>query len=103
MNSRVIRQGVSEDSLFGVIAEWCKEGAGKRNCRLRFMSAFATGGGVGALAPLLDVFLSEGNTIDVIIGVDRKGTDQRALLLLDALRHAYPAQCQVSVFHAPAR
>ena len=32
-----------------------------------------------------------------------QGTDRGALLHLDALLHAYPAQCQVSVFQAPAR
>lgn len=103
MTSRVIRQGVSQDSLFRVIGDWCNEGAGKRNCRLRFLSAFASGGGVGAVVPLLDVFLAEGNTVEVIIGVDRQGTDRGALLHLDALLHAYPAQCRVAVFQAPAR
>jgi hypothetical protein len=66
------------------------------------MSAFASGGGVGAIVPLLDVFLAHGNTVEVIIGVDRQGTDRGALRHLDALLHAYPSQCSVSVFNAPA-
>src|SRR6266567_5084754 len=103
MRSRVIRQAVSTDSLFGVIADWCREGAGQKKCRLRLMSAFASRGGVGAIVPLLDVFLAQGNTVEVIVGVDRKGTDRGALRHLDALLHAYPAQCKVSVFNAPAR
>src|SRR6266566_4762044 len=103
MRSRVIRQAVSTDSLFGVIAGWCKEGAGQKKYRLRLMSAFASRGGVGAVAPLLDVFLAQGNTLEVIVGVDRNGTDRGALRHLHALLHAYPAQCKVSVFTAPAR
>jgi len=67
------------------------------------MSAFASRGGVGAVAPLLDVFLAQGNTLEVIVGVDRNGTDRGALRHLHALLHAYPAQCKVSVFTAPAR
>jgi HKD family nuclease len=103
MNSRVIRQSISNDSLFCVINDWCREGAGQKNCRMRFLSAFASGGGVGAIAPLLDVFLADGNTVEIIVGVDRQGTDRGALRHLNALSHAYPSQCRVSVFNAPAR
>lgn len=101
--SRVLRQSVSPDSLFQVIAEWCRSGAGQRSNTLRLMSAFASGGGIGAIVPLLDVFLAEGNRLEVIVGIDLKGTDQGALRHLDALLHAYPSQCRVSVFNAPAR
>jgi hypothetical protein len=103
MRSRVIRQSISDDSLFRVINSWCREGAGQKKCRLRFLSAFASGGGIGAIAPLLDIFLADGNTLEIIIGVDRNGTDRGALRHLNALTHAYPSQCKVSIFNAPAR
>lgn len=103
MRSRVIKQSISDDSLFRVINAWCREGAGQKKCRMRFLSAFASGGGIGAIAPLLDIFLADGNSLEIIIGFDRNGTDRGALRHLNALAHAYPSQCKVSVFNAPAR
>src|SRR5207253_1520217 len=103
IRSRIIRQSVTTDSLFRVIAGWCRSGAGKRDYRLRLLSAFASGAGVGAIVPLFDVFLADGNSVDVIIGIDRNGTDKRALQHLNALVRAYPSQCRVSIFNAPAR
>lgn len=102
MRSKVIRQSVSEESLFGVINDWCRQGAGQRKCRLRILSAFASGSGVGAISPLVDIFLADGNSLQFIIGIDREGTDRGAIRHLDALVHAYPHQCKVSIFNAPA-
>jgi hypothetical protein len=102
MKSRVLRQSVSDDSLFRVLAGWCADGAGKRNYRLRLLSAFASGGGVGAILPVIELFLADGNFVEVIVGIDRNGTDRRALRHLDSLIRSHPTQCSVGIFNAPA-
>jgi hypothetical protein len=56
-----------------------------------------------ALSPLVDVFLSHGNHVEIIVGIDRGGTDRNAIRFLRALKKAYINQVDVSVFHAPAR
>jgi HKD family nuclease len=101
--SRVVYQGVTEDSLFSVIAEWCKKGAGRKDCALQILSAFASGSGVNAITPLLDIFLADGNTVEIIFGVDRNGTDKSAVRHLKSLAAAYEKQCSVRVFQAPSR
>src|SRR6185312_6965989 len=97
-----VRQAVSEESLFRVLAEWCRSGAGRKNWALRILSAFVSGNGVRAISPLLDVFLADGNSLEIIFGVDRGGTDRDALRQLSQLRYAYPHQATVRLFYAPA-
>lgn len=100
---KVIPQGITENSLFTVIADWCKAGAGKKRFTLQMLSAFASGKGITAIEPLLDIFLADGNAVEIIVGVDRNGTDKAALRSLKALSAAYETQCVVRVFHAPSR
>ncbi len=100
---RAVHQGVTIDSLFSVVADWCKEGAGQKHCNLQILSAFASGSGVTAIAPLLDIFLADGNTVEIVVGVDRNGTDKAALNHLHSLAVAYESQCRVHVFQAPSR
>jgi HKD family nuclease len=101
--TRAIPQGITEDSLFSVIADWCKKGAGQKHYNLQILSAFASGNGVTAITPLLDIFLADGNTVEIIVGVDRNGTDKAALENLQSLAAAYEKQCSVHVFQAPSR
>jgi hypothetical protein len=103
MRAALIRQAVSQESLFSVLGDWCKEGAGKRRWRLRILSAFVSGKGILAISPLLDVFLADGNSVEIIFGIDRGGTDRGAISRLYALRRAYPKQASVKLFHAPAK
>jgi len=103
MQIRAIRQAVTEDCLFKVLAEWCKRGAGRKNCSLQILSAFASGQGVLAISPLIDSFLADGNEIQCIVGMDRDGTDRDALKRLAAIAEAYPSQAIVHVFQAPAK
>lgn len=98
-----IRQAVSSASLFGVLSGWLTDGAGRSDCELQILSAFATGKAVRALEPLLDVFLADGNAIRAIVGIDRNGTDQSAITRLASLRAAYPNQFHAQVFHAPSK
>src|SRR5690606_12954189 len=100
---RAIRQGVTEQSLFSVLAGWCRAGAGQQDHTLQTLSAFASGSGVLAVAPLLDVFLADGNRVEIIVGIDLNGTDKAALRHLFSLAEAYQKQCSVRVFHAPSR
>ena len=62
---QVIRQAVTKESLFSELQQWCKKGAGQTRDKVLIMSAFATGGGVEALEPFFDIFLSDGNSIEV--------------------------------------
>ncbi|HRT58854.1 MAG TPA: phospholipase D family protein [Candidatus Paceibacterota bacterium] len=103
MTTRSIHQSVTEESLFNTIAEWCKSGAGQKGHTLHILSAFASGSGVSAITPLLDVFLADGNEIHIIVGIDRNGTDKDALKHLHSLAQAYETQCTVQVFQAPSR
>jgi hypothetical protein len=103
MRAALIRQAVSQESLFSVLGDWCKEGAGKRNWRLRILSAFVSEKGILAISPLLDVFLADGNSLEMIFGIDRGGTDRGAIRRLYALHRAYPKQASVKLFQAPAR
>jgi len=101
MLTRQIKQAISEDCLFEVFASWCRRGTGQRSHSLKVLTAFVSGTGVSAIAPLLDVFLADGNSVDIIFGVDRNGTDREAIRQLFALKHAYVGQLDVRVFQAP--
>lgn len=97
-----IRQSVSTESLFTVISGWCRDGAGQRDRSIQVLSAFVSGGGVRALAPLLDVFLADGNRVEIVFGIDRNGTDREAVAQLASLRTEYPGQATVFLFNAPS-
>jgi len=103
MKTRVVRQAISEDCLFRVIAEWCKSGAGRTNRQLHMLSAFASGAGIAALSPLFDIFLARGNCIDIICGIDRNGTDKEAIRRLHGLLSTHHSGINVSIFHAPSK
>ena len=66
-----------------VFSEFSKLGVGlasdKETRSLKVITAFVSGAGVSAIAPLLDVFLADGNSADIIFGVDRNGTDREAV------------------------
>lgn len=100
---RHVKQAITTDSLFNVLSQWCSEGAGKVNWEIRLLSAFVSGGAIRALEPLFDVFLADGNRIEIIFGIDRNGTDRNAIRHLFELSKAYPGQAIVQLFHAPAR
>jgi HKD family nuclease len=102
MSTRAIRQAVSQDSLFSVLIKWCKEGAGEKTHKIRILTAFVSGVGVSAISPLLDIFLADGNSVDVIFGFDRNGTDRDAVRRLSALKKAHTGQFDVRVFQAPS-
>lgn len=97
---QVIRQAVTKESLFSELQQWCKKGAGQTRDKVLIMSAFATGGGVEALEPFFDIFLSDGNSIEVVIGIDRNGTNREAVARLFALQESYLGQFSCRVFHA---
>ena len=97
-----VTQAVTEESLFLELQRWCREGAGRKHHSLQVMSAFASGPAVEALEPFFDVFLSDGNSIDIIVGIDRQGTTQEAISRLYELQHAYTNQITCRVFHAPS-
>lgn len=97
-----IRQAITGESLFLELQQWCKNGAGRKRDVLQIMSAFASGPAVEALEPFFDVFLSDGNFIDIIVGVDRNGTTRDAITRLYELQHGYPTQLRSRVFHAPS-
>lgn len=99
---QVIRQAVSKESLFSELQLWCKTGAGRTRDRFLIMSAFASGSGVEALEPFFDIFLSDGNSIEIVIGIDRNGTNREAVARLFALQESYLGQFSCYVFHAPS-
>jgi HKD family nuclease len=82
-----------------VVQRW----GGKADWEMRLLSAFVSGGAILALEPLFDVFLADGNRIEIIFGIDRNGTDRNAISHLYALSKAYPGQAMVHLFNAPAR
>jgi hypothetical protein len=67
------------------------------------MSAFASGSGVEALEPFFDIFLSDGNSIEIVIGIDRNGTNRDAVARLFALQESYLGQFSCHVFNAPSK
>jgi HKD family nuclease len=103
MQSSIIKQATSKHSLFSELSKWCTQGAGKKTSSLKILSAFASGKGIEALTPFFDIFLADGNTVEVIFGIDRNGTDRDAVLRLYALQKAYPWQFSAKYFHAPSR
>lgn len=100
---RVIRQAITKDCLFNVIAAWCRHGASKTDHSLCVLSAFASGAGVTALSPLFDIFLAHGNRIEIICGIDRNGTDANAIRKLYGLKEAHHSCMAVSIFNAPSK
>ena len=97
MKTSVVKQAISEDCLFRVIAEWCKAGAGRTNRQLHMLSAFASGAGIAALSPLFDVFLARGNCLNIICGIDRNGTDREAIRRLHGLLSTHHSGINVSI------
>jgi hypothetical protein len=98
-----IRQAVTTESLFSELQQWFRNGAGRKRDRLLILSAFASGGAVRSLEPLIDVFLADGNFIEIIVGVDMNGTDKGAISRLLALQRSFPGQFSCHVFQAPSR
>jgi hypothetical protein len=98
-----IRQGISEASLFIELQRWCRAGAGSKNQSLHVMSAFASGAAIEALEPFFDVFLSDGNRIEIIVGIDRNGTSRDAIKVLLELQTSHPSRVSCKIFHAPSR
>ena len=103
MKTRVIRQAVTSDCLFTVLAGWCQSGSGSTDRAIRLLSAFATGAGVKALSPLFDVFLARGNRIEIVCGIDRNGTDAEALRRLHGLQETHHSCMTVNIFNAPSK
>ena len=103
MKLQVVRQAITKESLFDVIAKWCRAGSGETSFSLRFISAFASGAGVAALSPLFDVFLARGNRIEIICGIDRQGTDADAIRRLHALQETHQSGMSVCIFNAPSK
>lgn len=97
-----IRQAVTDQSLFLELQTWCSDGAGRRADVLQILSAFATGAAVEALEPFFEVFLADGNRIDIIVGIDRNGTSRDAIQMLDQLQRAYADRMSCFVFYAPS-
>lgn len=85
------------------LQRWCQSGASRQRDIIQIMSAFASGSAIEALEPLFDVFLADGNSIELIVGIDRKGTSRDAISRLYELSHAYTQQVTCQVFHAPSR
>jgi len=100
---RRIDQSITRDSLFQQLQGWLQAGAGDRTQQIRVLSAFASGAAVESLEPLFDVFLADGNSVEIIVGIDRGGTDREAIKRLLALQSAYPTQVKAYVFQAPSR
>ena len=97
-----IRQAVSEASLFRVLSDWCTAGAGKKSHSLKILTAFVSNKGIEAISPFIDVFLADGNHVDIIFGIDRGGTNRDAIRRLRALQTAHIHRVSVSMFRAPA-
>ena len=102
MKTKALKQAVSNESLFETFARWCQQGAGKKNCKIKIISAFVSGKGVAAISPLIDVFLADGNDVGIIFGSDRQGTDREAIIRLYELAKAHPDQINVKHFQAPS-
>jgi hypothetical protein len=98
-----IDQSITRDSLFQQLHRWLQAGAGDRKRQIRVLSAFASGAAVESLEPLFDVFLADGNSLEIIVGIDRGGTDREAIKRLLALQSTYPTQVKAYVFQAPSR
>jgi len=98
-----IRQAITTESLFSELQKWFRNGAGRRRDRLWVMSAFASGAALKALEPFVDIFLADGNSIEVIVGVDMNGTDKDAISRLLVLQQSFPTQFSCHVFQAPSR
>jgi HKD family nuclease len=103
MSATVIRQAISEECLYTTLADWCKAGSGYKKHSLKILSAFASGAGVLAVSPLLDLFLADGNKVEIVFGSDRNGTDRDAVRKLYALQKAYRHQMLIRHFQAPAQ
>jgi HKD family nuclease len=102
MRSRIIKQAITTDSLFKTLSQWCQEGAGQKTHSIKILTAFVSGKGVEALSPFFDIFLADGNDIQVIFGVDRGGTDKEAIKRLYSLQNAHIQQFTASYLRARA-
>lgn len=102
MKTKAIRQAISEDSLFKAVANWCQSGAGKKSHSLKILTAFVSDKGVEAISPFIDVFLADGNNVQIIFGIDRGGTNGDAVRRLHSLQIAHAQNVRVSLFRAPA-
>ncbi len=100
---RRIQQATTTESLFLELGKWCQQGAGRKNDHLQIISAFASGPGVIALEPFFDVFLADGNRLEIIIGIDRGGTSRDAITRLFELQNAYSRRVMCSIFYAPSK
>lgn len=100
---RHVRQAITSDSLFTIMSGWCRDGAGKRDRSIQILSAFVSGGAMRALSPLFDVFLADGNRIEIIFGIDRNGTDREAVVQLAGFQKRYAKQAEVFLFNAPSQ
>ena len=103
MRVRHIPQAITPECLFSVLESWCRKGAGHKTHTLRVLSAFVSGAAIEAMEPLFDVFLADGNSIHLIVGVDRGGTDKAAVQRIWALRRCYRKQLTCEVFNVRAR
>ncbi len=100
---RHVRQAITKQSLFTILSEWCQDGAGKKDRSIQILSAFVSGGAMRALSPLFDVFLADGNRIEIIFGIDRNGTDREAVVQLAGFQKRYAKQADVFLFNAPSQ
>lgn len=98
-----IRQAITDESLFRELQSWCDEGAERKTDKLRIMSAFTSGAAIQVLEPFFDIFLSNGNSIEIITGIDKNGTDKYAIARLLGMQEAYSRQFSCHIFHAPSR
>lgn len=105
MRVRKIDQAVSDDCLFNVLAQWLTKPDAAAKCTVRMLSAFASGKAIGVLEPMIDTFLAHdnGNTVEVIVGLDRGVTDRAALEKLHGLADTYHMRFVPFVFRAQAR
>lgn len=103
MAIRTIRQAVSKECLFQVLCDWCNAGSTQQKWSLNILTAFASGRAIEVLEPFFDAFLSQGNEVRVIFGIDLDGTDIGAVRRLHALSAAYHKQFNVHVWDAPQR
>lgn len=66
----------------------------------RSLSAFVTIGGLSSIQRSLYTYLSNGNELNWIIGIDNNITSKEALLHLRALKEEFPEQVNIKIFSA---
>ncbi len=102
MESKLIKQAITKQSLHRTLFQWCRDGGGNKNQSIKILSAFVSGKGIRAITPLIDNFLADGNNIEIIFGIDRGGTDRDAIRHLYFLQNAHGDQLTVNYFQARA-